>query len=246
MAERGEEELDRHLGALVDHGSRIGRLGSAEQVRRRGERRRRNTRLAAAASGLAVVAVFAGVYATQTGHGTPDPPVATQPARASASASPSPVVTPKVDPSAVPGDGVPEQDQGVWVQATTTGGYPLLTALPDNTLSGVGEAAATEGARFALVPLTPGGTAYALKTATAASWGEPGCAERNGSRLTIEACNAARDEQVVTLRGSAAPYELVLGGQALKVTETGVSAVAPGQGTPLTFIVRGTAQGRVG
>ncbi|GAA2364586.1 hypothetical protein Cme02nite_32820 [Catellatospora methionotrophica] len=248
MAEqRGEDErgLDRNLAALADHGARIGRLSGAEQARHRGAQRRRNGRLAAAASGLAVVAVFAGVYVTQFGQGSPELTPATERPRpvvsasASPSASPSPVVTPKVDPSAVPGDGVPNRDQAVWLQATTTGGYPLLTVLPDRSLSAVGEQSATDDAQFALIPLTPEGEEYFLKTAQPGTSGELGCAVRDGDRFTVTACDGSRREQRVVLRGTAAPYEVVLGGQALKVTGTGVTGVALGQGTPLTFIIRG-------
>lgn len=246
MTEQRDDEagLGRHLAALADHGARIGRLAAAEQARRRGDRRRRNTRLATAASGLAVVAVLAGVYATQLGRGTTVVPMATDPGRpvASASITSAPAVTPKVDPSAVPGAGVPTRDQAVWLQATTTDGYPLLTALPDGTLAATGADAATDGALFALVPLAPGGDEYVLKTGVLASWGEPGCAAHDGGRLAVVACDVSRDEQRVVLRGRAAPYEVVLGGRALKVTGAEVSAVAPGQGTPLTFIVRGRAQ----
>lgn len=244
MAERGEDEtgLDRHLAVLGNHGARIGRLGTAEQARRRGERRRRNGRLAAAASGLAVVAVFAGVYVTQSGDGTPAPS-ASAPASVSPSPSPSPsVVTPKVDPSAVPGTGVPTRDLAVWLQATTTGGYPVLTALPDGTLSAVGEDAAADGALFALVPVSPGAKEYLLKTGKVGAGGEPGCAARDGDRLAVVACDAGSERQRVVLNGRTAPYEVVLGGRALKLTGTGVTAVASGQGTPLTFIVRGQAE----
>ncbi|GAA1412998.1 hypothetical protein GCM10009662_56270 [Catellatospora coxensis] len=247
MAERGEDEtgLDRHLAVLGDHGARIGWLGPPEQLRRRGERRRRNGRLAAAASGLAVVAVLAGVYATQTVPSTEPEPLASASASASASppASPSPspsVVVPKVDPSALPG--VPTRDQAVWLQATTTGGYPLLTALSDGTLSAAAEDAATDAALFALAPVSPGAKQYQLKTGKVGSGGEPGCAVRDGDRLAITACDAASEQQRVVLNGRAAPYEVVLGGRALKLTGTGVTAVAPGQGTPLTFIVRGRAE----
>lgn len=245
MAERGEDEkgLDRHLAALGEHGARIGRLGTAEQARRRGERRRRNGRLAAAASGLAVVAVLAGVYAAQRGPGTEPAPLASAPASASASPSPSPsVVTPKVDPSAVPGAGVPTRDLAVWLQATTTGGYPVLTALPDGTLSAVGEDAASDGALFALVPVSPGAKVYQLKTGKVGSGGEPGCAARDGDRLAVVACDAGSEQQRVVLNGRVAPYEVVLGGRALQLTGSAVTAVAPGEGTPLTFIVRGQAE----
>ncbi|MEU8002212.1 hypothetical protein AB0B66_13700 [Catellatospora sp. NPDC049111] len=247
MAERDESGLDRHLAVLGEHGARIGRLGTPEQARRRGERRRRNGRLAAAASGLAVVAVFAGVYATQSGSGTEPEPVASAPVSASPTPSPSPsVVVPKIDPSAVPGAGVPTQDQAVWLQATTTGGYPLLTALPDGTLAATGEGAATDRALFALVPLSPGAKQYHLKTGKAWAGGEQGCAVRDGDRLAIVACDAADEQQRVVLNGRTTPYEVVLGGRALKLTGSSVTAVAAGQGTPLTFIMRGQADGPVG
>ncbi|MEU7827008.1 hypothetical protein [Catellatospora sp. NPDC049133] len=249
MAERDETGLDRHLAVLGEHGARIGRLGTPEQARRRGERRRRNGRLAAAASSLAVVAVFAGVYATQSGSGAEPEPVASAPVSASPSPSPSPspsVVVPKVDPSAVPGDGVPTQDLAVWLQATRTGGYPLLTALPDGTLAATGEEAATDGALFALVPLSPGAEQYQLKTGKAGAGGEQGCAQRDGDRLAIVACDAADERQRVVLNGRAAPFEVVLGGRALELTGSSVTAVAPGKGTPLTFIIRGQADGPVG
>ncbi|GAA1391011.1 hypothetical protein [Catellatospora chokoriensis] len=249
MAEqRGEDEalVGQHLAALADHGARIGRLAPTDQVRRRGERRRRHTRLATVAGGVAVVAVFAGVYVTQRGLGTTDVPVGTETRPPSASSTPAVTVTPKVDPSAVGGTGVPARDQAVWLQATTTSGYPLLTALPDNVVSAVGEDAATEQALFALVPTTPGAKEYQLKTGTAGSFGEPGCVTSDGDRFTVEACDASRGEQRVVLRGQAAPYEVVVNGRALKINTGGVSAVAPGQGSPLTFIVRGQAQGTVG
>ncbi|MEU8081568.1 hypothetical protein AB0B31_39690 [Catellatospora citrea] len=247
MAEqRGEDEtlVGQHLAALADHGARIGRLAPTDQVRRRGERRRRHTRLASVAGGLAVVAVFVGVFTTQGGFGTTDVPVGTETRPPSASAAPS--VTPKVDPSAVPGTGVPTRDRAVWLQATTTSGYPLLTTLPDDSISAVGEDAATEGALFALVPTAPGAKDYLLMTGVAASWGEPGCVTSDGDRFAVKACSASRDDQHVVLRRQAAPYEVVVGGRALKISAGGVSAVAPGQGTPLTFILRGQAQGTVG
>ncbi|GAB4051552.1 hypothetical protein [Catellatospora paridis] len=247
MAEQpGEDEalVGQHLAALADHGARIGRLAPTDQVRRRGERRRRHTRLATAASGLAVVAVFVGVYTTQGGLGTKDVPVGTETRPPSASAAPS--VTPKADPSAVPGTGIPAPDRAVWLQATTTSGYPLLTALPDNSISAVGEDAATEQAWFALVPTSPGAKVYLLKTGTAASWGEPGCVTADGDRFAVQACDASRDDQHVVLRGQAPRYEVVVDGRALKVSVDGVSGVALGQGSPLTFIDRGPAQGTVG
>ncbi|GHJ42900.1 hypothetical protein Cs7R123_02420 [Catellatospora sp. TT07R-123] len=249
MAEQNSRDgagLDRRLAALADHGARVGRLGTAEQARQRGDRRRRGTRLATAACGLVLVAVVAGAYATQRGHGAPGLPAATRPVRPVASASPSagpaPEVTPRTDPSAVPGDGVPDRQQAVWLQATTTDGYPLLTALPDGTLAVTDQGAATDGALFALVPLAPGATEYLLKTGTVTSWGEPGCAARDGAGFAVVACDAVRPEQRVTLRGRAAPYQVVVGGKALELTRAGLAAAAPGQGTPLTFIVRGRAQ----
>lgn len=247
MAEQPREDealVEQHLAALADHGARIGRLAPTDQVRRRGERRRRHTRLASVAGGLAVVAVFAGVYTTQGGLGTTDGPVGTETRPPSTSAAP--VVTPKVEPSVVPGTGIPAHDRAVWLRATTTGGYWLLTVLPDNSLSAVGEDAATEQAWFALVPTSPGAKEYLLKTGTAGSSGEPGCVTPDGDRFAVEACDASRDDQRVVLHGQAAPYEVVVDGRALKISADGVSAVAPGQGSPVTFIDRGPAQGTVG
>ncbi|MDI1463120.1 hypothetical protein QEZ54_19255 [Catellatospora sp. KI3] len=245
MAEQhGDDEtgLGRGLAALAGHGTRIGRLRPAEQVRHRGERRRRNARLGVVASGLAVAALTAGVFAWQGQPGGQGVPVATAPPQASPSAVPSPSVTPRVDPSAVPGAGIPARDRAVWLQATATAGYPLLTALPDGTVSTTTMDGATDGALFALVPLSPGADEYLLKTGTIATWGEPGCAALEAARVAIVACDAARDEQRVTLGRGGPPFEVLLGGRALAVTGTGVAAVAPGQGTPLTFIVRGKAQ----
>jgi hypothetical protein len=151
-------------------------------------------------------------------------------------------VTPKSDPSAVPGNGVPTREQAVWLQATTTDGYPLLTVLADGSVGAIAEHDAGEKALFALTPVRPGADQYYLKTATPAAWGEPGCAALDGDRVIVEACDARRSEQLVTLRGNAPPREVVLGGRALAVTQTGVTTVAPGGGTPLTFIVRGQAK----
>ncbi|MBV1854869.1 hypothetical protein [Catellatospora tritici] len=245
MAEqRGEDEagLGQSLAALAEHGARIGRLSPAEQVRHRGERRRRNARLGTVAAGVAVTAVTVGVFALRGQPGGQGVPVATAPPRSSPSAGPSPSVTPRVDPSAVPGSGVPTRDRAVWLQATATDGYPLLTALPDGTVATVTMDEATDGALFALVPISPGADEYVLKTGTVATWGEPGCAALAATSVTIVACDVARDEQRVTLGRGGPPFEVLLGGRALAVTRTGVTAVAPGQGTPLTFIVRGKAQ----
>ena len=151
-------------------------------------------------------------------------------------------VTPKIDPSAVPGAGIPNREQAVWLQATTTDGYPLLTALPGGAVGATAERDAGDGALFALTPLQPGATEYLLKTGTLATWGEPGCATLDGERVIIDACDASRSDQVVTLGGDGPPFEVVLGGRALIVTRSDVTAVEPGSGTPMTFIIRGQAQ----
>jgi hypothetical protein len=234
MSERHELDLGTGLGVLAEHAVQHGRLRPAAQIRHRGARRRRNVRLAAAAAGLAMIVILGGVALSQqqyiNGQGF-QPGAPTE----------SPV-TPKIDPSAVPGAGIPNREQAVWVQATTTDGYPLLTALPGGAVGATAERDAGDGALFALTPLAPGADEYLLKTGILATGGEPGCATLDGSRVIIDACDASRSEQVVTLGGDGPPFEVVLGGRALIVTGSAVTAVEPGLGTPMTFIIRGQAQ----
>jgi hypothetical protein len=119
---------------------------------------------------------------------------------------PSPAVTPKIDPSAVPGDGVPARDQAVWLQATTTAGYPLLTALPGGALAATEEGGATDDALFALVPISPGAREYVLKTGTLGSSGEPGCVERDGDGFALTTCDVSHRG-----RRNAHRYLLIIG-----------------------------------
>ncbi|HET8658132.1 MAG TPA: hypothetical protein VFM55_03940 [Micromonosporaceae bacterium] len=130
----------------------------------------------------------------------------------------------------------------MWLQATLTAGYPLLTRLPDSVVGTTTEQDAGGGALFALVPIRPGAEEYLLKTGVLGPAGEPECVTLDGDRVVIAACDVGRQQQIVTLRGNGPPFKVLVGGRALSVTQAEVRAVAPGSGTPLTFIVRGTAQ----
>jgi hypothetical protein len=250
MSERrdlDEANLGLRLGVLAEYGAQSGRRRPAAQIRRRGDRRRRNARLAATAAGLAVIGILGGGIALiqqQNADGQGGlPPASPGPAVSpSATTGPTSAATAQPDPSAVPGDGIPAREQAVWLRATNTPGNPLLTALPSGAVGVTAEPDAGDGALFALIPVRPGADEYLLKTGTLASWGEPGCAMLDGRRVIIGACDAGRSEQRVTLGGDGPPYEVVLGGRALSVTPDGVTAVEPGSGTRVTFIIRGRAQ----
>ncbi len=243
-----DASLGVRLSVLAEHGAQNSRLAPAAQIRRRGDRRRRNVRLAATAAALALIGtlgVGAAVMRQQSidGQGIDQPASPTGPAVSPPpTGRPTTAVTPKTDPSAVPGNGIPNKEQAVWLQATTTDGYPLLTALPGGAVGATTENEASTGALFALTPLQPGADEYVLKTGTLADWGEPGCAILDSNRVIIGACDTSRSDQRVTLGGHGPQYEVILGGRALSVTQAGVTAVAQGQGTPMTFIIRGRAQ----
>lgn len=203
--------------------------------------------LATALTGCGSRPDSAGTAGTPSPVATSDPAPTTAPAPSGTSASPTgtgatPTVTPKRDPSAVPGTGIPTADQAVWLQATTTRGYPLVTAESAGRVGATSEADAGDGALFALTPISRGGDEYLLKTGVLGASGVPECAARDGDRVVIDACDTRESVQRVSLDGDDAPFEVRLGGRALRVTDATVSVVAPGQGTPLTFIIRGKAQ----
>lgn len=241
-----EPSLDRGLAVIAEHGAQRGRLGPAASVRQRGEKLRRRARITAVAGGVVAIALVAGGVALMqrpfADGAPPIVPATSAPVAPSPSVGATPSVVPKTDPSAVPGDGIPSRDLAVWLQATTTVDYPVLSVLSEQTIVAVDESTTETSALFALTPIAPGADRYLLKSARPASWGEPGCVALRGGGFSFVACDASRSDQVVTLRPTEPGFEVVVGDKAVRITGSAVSAVESGKGTSLTFIIRGTAQ----
>ncbi len=88
--------LDDRLAGLAGHGARTGVLGSAADIRRRGDRRRRNQYATSAALGVALCAALGTAVVLNQGGAQPTPKL---PANSAAPAPSSAPTTPSAAPS---------------------------------------------------------------------------------------------------------------------------------------------------
>ncbi len=176
-----DHDLDGDLAALARHAGRTGRLRTAADVRARGDRRRRNHRVATGALSLALLgALGTGLAFGQAGRPDPTPPG--QPGQSSAPASPESILAGERQVHI----GIVQQPGGIL--AVGAGDRVSLSA---------------DGGR-ALFVLQPDGEQFRIRTPEVTKGGEAACltVRTNGSDpLTVVAQRCAADDnnQLFTL-----------------------------------------------
>jgi hypothetical protein len=178
-----DHDLDRDLAALARHAGRTGRLGTAADIRARGDRRRRNQRVASGALGLVLLgALGTGLAFGQAGGPRPAPPG--QPGQSASPASPESILA-------------GERQVHLTVVQRPDG----VLAVGANDRVGL----SADGGDRALFVLQPDGKNFRIRTPNVTKDGKAAClaVRTNGSNpLTVvaERCAADDGNQVFTLR----------------------------------------------
>jgi hypothetical protein len=220
-----DHDLDERLNALAEHGRQTGRLGPAADIRRRGDRRRRNQTIATAALGGILIAALAGGVALGQYERRPS---STPPAADTATVTPTPSTSSTgVRPTRT---GLPGGDRQTYI--AVNGGVSneqLLSTGKDGVVRTVplaGNEAETE--RFHLAGTGP----YSLRTVRLTA-GEPSCLAPEDGKLVAQACDARPTSQEVTLTpagenaGGWKLYRMSVGGFAVLVSTDGAVTAAP-------------------
>lgn len=247
---RDDDKLDELLAGLARHTRQSGRLRPVEQIRRRGQRRRRNR----TAMTIGVGVVLAGVVGVGAALARPAAGPDLPPGGPAATDRPSidgggPSGGPTAGGAAHGAPVAPSQSRKVALRAVDGAPDRVLSISSDAVATTV-DAARTEREHFVFVPLSPASTQYWLTTGWLVD-GEPLCLAAATDRLVALACDAADARQFVQLVAvPGATFGLLVGGYQLTVEPAGAPALrSPADATaPTGFapVDAGTAPTRPG
>lgn len=210
-----EDDFNTRLAALANDAQLTGALAPAAQIRRRGDRRRRNQLVTAGALSLALFGMLgAGIaLSRQPPYGPVQPGASTAFVPPSASAA-----------TTAPAGTVPGMDRQVLITAADG----RVLSVGSDGVVGTAPVGTDEARLFVLAPITSGSRYYLVKTSRLRAYGEPSCLAEEAGRLIIAACDAGAGSQLLQAEPAGADaagqslFELVVGGFNIEIDAAGV------------------------